>query len=123
MNMSVFLTTIILLFPLVLILFFILQSKIGKEQEKERYKFADENPHLEEYLRRSPIYQNYYSTRPQMEKVRNSGGMTEEQRKKLIEEMWVRHNTRLKEIHVSKEKTIVESITKCSKTLRSKRKP
>lgn len=121
--MSEFLTTIMFLSPVVLILFFMLQSKIGKEQKKERYKFVEENPHLEEYLRRSPIYQNYYSTRPQMEKVRNSGGMTDEQRKKLIEEMWTKHHARLKEIHESKEKTIAESITNRSKTVRSKRKP
>jgi len=108
--------------PLVLILFFLLQSKIGKEQEKDRYKFAEENPHLEEYLRQSPLYQDYYSTRPQMEKVRNSGGLTEEQKKKLLDEMWLRYNARLKEIHSSKEKTIVESVTNSSKTVRSKRK-
>ena len=122
--MSEFLTTIMFLSPLVLILFFLLQSKIGKEQEEDQYKkFAEENPHLAEYLKRSPKYQDYYSKCPQMEKVSHSGGMTEEQKEKLLEEMWVRHNTRLKEIHGSKEKPIVESVTTSSKSVRSKRKP
>lgn len=82
--MSFFLTTIMMLLPIGLILFFLIQSRIGDEQKRERCQFAEANPHLEEYLRRSPAYEYYYSTRPPVEKVQPTGGMTEEQKKSSL---------------------------------------
>lgn len=82
--MSVFLTTIMLLCPFGLMLFFLIQSRIGDEQKRERLQFVEANPHLEVYLRKIPAYQDYYSTRPPLEKVRHTGGMTEEQKKSSL---------------------------------------
>lgn len=85
--MSVFFTTIMLLFPFGMMLFFLIQSRIGDDQKRERREFAEAKPHLEEYLRLSSAYQDYYSTRSLVEKVEKSrpgGGMTEEQKKSFL---------------------------------------
>ncbi len=86
-----------------------IQSRIGKEQELIRKIFAEENPQLEPYLRKSLRYKDYYSTIPVVKEVRKTGGMTEEQIKKFIEDMWVRHNNRVKELQDSKDQLIVEN--------------
>ena len=82
--MSDVLTTIMFLSSFFgFILFYLIQSRIGEEQERERHQFAEANPHLEAYLRRCPAYQNFYSNRP-LKKVTYTGGMTEEQKKSSL---------------------------------------
>lgn len=82
--MSDVFTIIMLLSPFCLMMFFLIQSRIGDEQKRERHQFAEANPHLEAYLRRTPAYQDYYSTRPPVEKVKHAGGMTDEQKKSSL---------------------------------------
>lgn len=81
--MSAFFITIMLLSPFGLIMFFLLQARIGDEQKMERQLFAEAHPHLEAYLRRSPAYQEFYSSRP-VKRVVYAGGMTEEQKKSSL---------------------------------------
>ena len=82
--MSEFFTTITILLPFGLLLFYHIQSRIGDEQKMQRIRFAKENPHLEFYLRMSPLYQDYYSTRPKTIEIKRMGGMTDEQKKNSL---------------------------------------
>lgn len=82
--MSSFIFTVMILLPFGFILFFLLQSRIGDEQKRERQRFVEENPHLEMYLRRCPAYVDYYQSRPPLETPKCSGGMTEAQKKSSL---------------------------------------
>lgn len=79
-----FFTTMFILLPIGGILFYQLQSRIGAEQLLNRKKFAEDNPHLERYLRKSVAYQDFYSRWPPPRETNTVGGMTNEQKKNLL---------------------------------------
>jgi hypothetical protein len=81
-----FFTTLFILLPIGGFLFYQIQSRIGEEQMLTRKKFAENNPHLEIYLKRSPAYQQVYSSRPTIVNApyKNIGGMSDEQKKNLL---------------------------------------
>jgi hypothetical protein len=90
---SVYILTLIIISSL---LFFQLQAKIEEEQRLTRIQFVKYNPHLEIYFRQSSYYREFYSSVYPIKTVKYTGGMTDEQKKKFLDEMWAKHITKVK---------------------------
>lgn len=119
--MSIFVGLMVL--QVFIYLYYLLQSVIKNRQEEERFQFWLDNPNLKIFFWNSPIYKKYYPTNPLSKECIIHGGMTLDEEKQFLEEMWAKHNARLKELHESKEKTLASSVSSSKETVRPKRKP
>ncbi len=82
--MSPFIFTVMILLPFGFILFYLIQSRIGDEQKRERRRFVEQNSHLEMYLKLCPTYAGFYLKRPPLQTSECLGGMTETQKKNSL---------------------------------------